>query len=66
MRGKVKWFDTKKGFGFIEQNNDEEDVFVHYSEINEDGFKDLVENEEVQFDIEETEKGLNALNVIKL
>lgn len=66
MRGKVKWFDTKKGFGFIEQNNDEEDVFVHYSEINEDGFKDLAENDEVQFEIEETEKGLNALNVIKL
>ncbi|GAB6137221.1 hypothetical protein JCM15060_04100 [Halanaerobaculum tunisiense] len=62
--GSVKWFDTQKGYGFIEQE-DGDDVFVHFSSIAEDGFKDLEEGAEVKFDIVETDKGLQAENVIK-
>ncbi len=60
--GTVKWFNEKKGFGFIEQE-DGPDVFVHHSEINADGFKVLKEGERVTFDIEQGEKGLRAVNV---
>ena len=63
--GKVKWFDSEKGFGFIEQEGGD-DVFVHFSAIAENGFKDLEEGQEVQFSIVETDKGLQAENVIKL
>ena len=63
--GNVKWFDSEKGYGFIEQE-DGDDVFVHFSAIQEDGFKDLEEGLEVEFDIVETDKGLQAENVIKL
>ncbi|MCK8816695.1 cold-shock protein [Natroniella sulfidigena] len=63
--GTVKWFNSEKGFGFIEQE-DGEDVFVHFSAIEEDGFKDLEEGQEVQFSVVETEKGLQAENVFKL
>ena len=61
--GEVKWFDTKKGFGFIEQDGN--DIFVHFSAIKEEGFKDLEEGEEVEFSVVETDKGLQAENVIK-
>jgi CspA family cold shock protein len=60
--GTVKWFNEKKGFGFIEQE-DGPDVFVHHSVINADGFKVLKEGERVTFDIEQGEKGLRAVNV---
>jgi CspA family cold shock protein len=63
--GKVKWFNASKGYGFIEQENGE-DVFVHFSQIQEEGFKTLNEGQDVEFEITEGEKGLQARNVIKL
>ena len=60
--GRVKWFNERKGFGFISRD-DGEDVFVHFSEIKVDGFKTLVENQEVSFEIKEGPKGLQAANV---
>ncbi len=62
MIGKVKWFDAKKGFGFIEQE-DGEDVFVHFREIQIDGFKTLKDGQEVEFEVESGDKGLQATNV---
>ncbi|ADL13395.1 cold-shock DNA-binding protein family [Acetohalobium arabaticum DSM 5501] len=63
--GTVKWFDSNKGYGFIERP-EEDDVFVHFSAIQEDGFKDLEEGEEVEFNIVEGDKGLQAEDVVKL
>ena len=60
--GTVKWFDERKGYGFIEQE-DGADVFVHHSGINATGFKSLNEGDRVTFDIEEGEKGPAAVNV---
>jgi CspA family cold shock protein len=62
MEGKVKWFNEKKGFGFIERDGGS-DVFVHYSAITGDGFRTLTEGQRVQFDVEEGQKGLQAKNV---
>lgn len=60
--GKVKWFDNKRGYGFIAQDSGQ-DVFVHYTNIVGSGFKTLNEGEEVSFDVVTSEKGLKALNV---
>jgi CspA family cold shock protein len=60
--GIVKWFDERKGYGFIEQE-DGPDVFVHYSGINGNGFKSLGEGDRVSFEIEQGEKGPAAVNV---
>ncbi|PTL39465.1 cold-shock protein [Alkalicoccus saliphilus] len=64
MLGKVKWFNAEKGFGFIEVENSE-DIFVHYSAIDEEGYKTLEEGQEVEFDIVEGARGPQASNVMK-
>jgi len=64
-RGKVKWFNEQKGFGFIEQE-DGSDVFVHYSSIAGDGFKTLAEGDDVEFELTEGPKGPKAENVTRV
>jgi CspA family cold shock protein len=64
-QGRVKWFSDKKGFGFIEQEEGD-DIFVHFSAITMSGFKTLAEGDRVSFDIEEGERGPSAKNVTKL
>ncbi|MDD2446603.1 MAG: cold-shock protein [Tissierellia bacterium] len=64
-KGTVKWFNATKGYGFITSETGE-DVFVHFLSIQGDGYKTLDENQEVEFEITEGEKGLQASNVIKL
>ncbi|AIY04291.1 cold-shock protein [Planococcus sp. FY231025] len=63
-QGKVKWFNSEKGFGFIEREGGD-DVFVHFSAIQSEGFKSLDEGQEVTFDIEQGQRGLQATNVQK-
>lgn len=65
MTGKVKWFDSDKGFGFINRGEGE-DIFVHYSQILEEGYRSLEEGQEVKFDLAETSRGLQARNVVKI
>jgi cold shock protein len=62
--GKVKWFNSEKGFGFIERENGD-DVFVHFSAIEGEGYKSLDEGQEVTFDIEDGQRGPQATNVRK-
>ena len=61
--GRVKWFDNKKGFGFIVKDESGEDVFVHHTAISGDGFETLNEGEVVNFELIESDKGLKAQNV---
>ena len=65
VNGRVKWFDDKKGFGFIEQS-DGADVFVHHTGIVGEGFKTLEEEQEVEFEVVDGERGPRAQNVVKV
>jgi len=64
--GTVKWFDERKGYGFIEQEDGGEDVFVHFSALQGEGYKTLDEGQQVQFDIVAGQKGPQAANVTKM
>ena len=63
-QGTVKWFNNDKGYGFISRAEGD-DVFVHFSAIQGDGFKSLDEGQKVSFDVEESDRGLQAVNVVK-
>lgn len=65
ITGKVKWFDTKKGFGFLayRENGEEKEIFVHYSAIEAEGFKNLEDGQDVEFYIIEDQRGKHAINV---
>ena len=65
-QGKVKWFSDQKGFGFITPDDGSKDVFVHHSSIQGNGFKTLSENDAVQYDVEQGQKGPRAVNVVKV
>ena len=62
-KGKVKWFSDAKGYGFIQTDGSEKDIFVHYSSINQEGFRTLAKGEEVQFELIEGPKGPKAESV---
>jgi len=64
-KGKVKWFNVKKGFGFIVDPNVQEDIFVHYSAIKSEGFKALEEGDTVEYELFQDDKGAKARNVIR-
>lgn len=65
-QGVIKWFDNKKGFGFIAQEGGGQDVFVHFSSIQGEGFKTLEEGDRVEFEVLQSDKGLKASNVAKV
>jgi len=65
-KGKVKWFNDQKGYGFITPDDGSKDLFVHHSSILGEGFKTLTENQEVEFEVTETDKGPKAANVKKI
>ena len=65
LKGKVKWFNAEKGFGFL-VNEEGKDVFVHYSVINQEGYKQLAEGDIVTYELKETERGPQAANVTKV
>ncbi|MGA1464248.1 MAG: cold-shock protein [Bacteroidetes bacterium] len=67
QKGKVKWFDAVKGFGFIQPDDGGKDIFVHRNNVENLGFQEgLEDNEEVEFSVEETPKGLSAVEVVSL
>ena len=65
-RGRITWFNDAKGYGFIEQPDGGDDVFVHFSAINMEGFKTLSEGQEVEFEVRQGDKGLQAANVTRV
>lgn len=65
-RGTVKWFNDSKGYGFIEREDGEDDVFVHYSAIQMEGFKTLAEGQQVEFEMATGDRGPHATNVVSL
>ena len=65
-KGKVKWFNDQKGFGFITPDDGSKDLFVHHSAILGDGFKTLAENQEVEYETQQSDKGPRAANVKKV
>ena len=66
VKGKVKWFSNSKAYGFITPDDGSKDVFVHFSAIQDEGYKTLDEGQEVEFVVEEGQKGPQAQNVVKL
>lgn len=66
VRGKVKWFNDQKGYGFITPEDGTPDVFVHHTAIQGEGFRSLAENQAVEFEILQSDKGPKAANVVKL
>lgn len=64
VRGKVKWFSDQRGFGFILDDSDDEEYFVHFSSINMNGFKTLKEGQAVEFKLVQTDKGIQAADVV--
>ncbi|WP_163654336.1 cold-shock protein CspD [Listeria sp. PSOL-1] len=66
MQGRVKWFNAEKGFGFIEVEGGGDDVFVHFSAIQDEGYRSLEEGQSVEFEIVEGDRGPQADNVVKL
>jgi CspA family cold shock protein len=65
-KGKVKWFNDQKGYGFIQQDGGGEDVFVHHTQIVAEGYRSLAENDVVEYDVQAGDKGLRAVNVTKV
>ena len=64
LKGTVKWFDRRKGYGFVSTENDERDIFVHYTSIQRQGYRFLKEDQEIEFELCERDKGPYAANVI--
>jgi CspA family cold shock protein len=66
MRGKVKWFNDTRGYGFIQQQDGGSDVFVHFSAIRGDGFKTLAEGQDVEYEVQTGDNGFHATKVVKI
>mgnify|MGYP001561325281 FL=1 len=66
IKGKVKWFNDQKGYGFITPEDGTPDVFVHHTSIKGEGFKSLAENQAVEFEVMQSDKGPKAANVVKI